>query len=352
MAPTSLRLVILATLVAVVTTACAPGRTAPSASTVGANASGPRSGPPSGAGDGSVDPAGSSAGPRPLFVTINGNAHRQYDTDMQTAFVATIESLGGSARTFDAKGEVAAEPGLVTEAIAAGARGIAIAVVDQSVGAAVAKVARQGDIALLAVDDAIVDEAGVALPHLAFDNRDVGARAGDEAVRLLSGSGWELARTAVLSADVPGVSVCDERTNAAKGRLGAAGIDATRVLPVEYSGEIASSATAAAPLIAAHRDVAGWVVVGCNDEGVIGATSALRSAGIPPEQVIGVGLGGYAVCSAWATGQPSGVRAAIDTSGRAMGAAAAHALWDAISSRSPLPPETTAAPGVITPDSC
>jgi L-arabinose transport system substrate-binding protein len=297
-------------------------------------------------------PGASSAGPRPLFVTINGNAHRQYDTDMQTAFAATIESLGGSARTFDAKGEVAAEPGLVTEAIAAGARGIAIAVVDQSVGAAVAKVARQGEIPLLAVDDTIVDEAGVALPHLGFDNRDVGARAGDEAVRLLSGSGWDIARTAVLSAEVAGVSVCDERTKAEKGRLAAAGIDATRVVPVEYSGEIASSATAAAPLIAAHRDVERWVVVGCNDEGVIGATNALRSAGIAPEQVIGVGLGGYAVCSAWATGQPSGLRAAIDTSGRAMGAAAAHALWDAVSSRSPLPAETIAAPGVVTPDSC
>src|SRR4051794_36519084 len=296
MARTPLRLVILVTLVAVVT-ACDLGRTVPPASTVGANASGLPSGPPSGAIGGSVVPGGSSVGPRPLFVTINGNAHRQYDTVMQAAFAATIESLGGSARTFDAKGEVAAEPGLVTEAIAAGARGIAIAVVDQSIGAAVAKAARQADIPLLAVDDAIVDEAGVALPHLAFDNRDVGARAGDEAVRLLSGSGWDLARTAVLSAEVPGVGVCDERTNAAKAGLAAAGIDATRVVRVEYSGEIASSATAAGSVIGAHRDVAGWVVVGCNDEGVIGATNALRSAGIGPERVIGVGLGGYAVCS-------------------------------------------------------
>ena len=70
----------------------------------------------------------------PLYVVINKSADQQYFIDLQNAFVAKTEELGGTAKKFDAKLDPALGVSLIDDAISAGAKGIAITVPDQTIG--------------------------------------------------------------------------------------------------------------------------------------------------------------------------------------------------------------------------
>ncbi len=89
-----------------------------------------------------------------------------------------------------------------------------------------------------------------------------------------------------------------------------------------------------------------WVVFACNDEGVLGTLNALATQGVSPDNVIGVGLGAYEACKAWAAEQPSGFKAALFISGLDVGASAAQVLYDNVVNGVPLP-ENTIAPTTI-----
>lgn len=94
--------------------------------------------------------------------------------------------------------------------------------------------------------------------------------------------------------------------------------------------------------------LAHWVVTGCNDESVKGGIQALLAAGIPVDNIIGVGLGAYEACKDWQTGEPSGFKGALYISGYAVGYAAVTALVEAIEG-TPLPAETIAETTLVDP---
>ena len=108
--------------------------------------------------------ASAASGDAPLFVAINKAADQQYFIDLQTAFIAKIEELGGTAEKYDAKDQAELGVNLVNDAISKGAKGISITVPDQAIGPAVAKAAADAGIPLIATDDPIEDTAGNADP--------------------------------------------------------------------------------------------------------------------------------------------------------------------------------------------
>ena len=296
----------------------------------------------------SSPPSGATG--KPLFVVINKSADQQYFIDLQTAFVSTIEKLGGEAKKFDAKLDPNLGVNLVNDAISAGAKGIAITVPDQTIGPAVAKAARDAGVALVATDDRIVDDAGNPVPFVGFDGKDMGSKVGDEAAKLLTDAGWlkdSSKKVGVLSVEVQTLSVCNDRTDAAKAKIQAAG--ATDIFPVPYTGTVDSAQAAAGPIITAHPDITNWVVFACNDEGALGALNALATAGFKADNIIAVGLGAYEACKPWAANQPSGFKAALFISGQDVGSAAAQVLWDNVVNGKPLPQNTIAKTTIVDP---
>ena len=287
--------------------------------------------------------------PKPLFVAINKSADQQYFIDQQTAFKAKIEELGGQALTYDAKLDPSLGVSLVNDAISAGAKGIAITVPDQTIGPAISDAAKAAGVALIATDDNIMDSAGVAVPFVGFNGTDMGSKVGQAAADLLTTAGWladTTKKVGVLSTEVQTLSVCVDRTDASKAAILAAGVPAENIFPVVYTGETQSAQDAAGPVITAHPDVTDWVVFACNDEGVLGTLNALATAGVSPDNVIGVGLGAYEACTPWAAAQPSGFKAALFISGLDVGASAATVLYDNVVNGVALPP-TTIAPTTI-----
>ena len=289
----------------------------------------------------------------PLLYVINKSADQQYFIDLQDSFVAKAEELG--ARALRANAELKPDLGinLINDAIAAGATGIAITVPDQTIGPAISDAAAAAEVALVATDDSIVDSAGNPVPFVGFSGPDMGAAVGAEAARQLQEGGWledESITLGVLSTEVPTLSVCEDRTNAAKAAMLEVGVPEASIFQVQYTGEAPNAQEAAGPIITAHPDVTHWVVFACNDEGVLAVLNALATQGVSADNVLGVGLGAYEACKPWAAGQPSGFKAALFISGFDVGASAAEALYENVVNGVPLPEFTVAPTTMVTPD--
>jgi L-arabinose transport system substrate-binding protein len=289
----------------------------------------------------------------PLLYVINKSADQQYFIDLQTSFEAKATELGATALKADAKLDPSLGVSLVNDAISAGAAGIAITVPDQTIGPAISDAAAAAGVALVATDDSIVDSAGNPVPFVGFSGPDMGAKVGAEAARLLTEGGWledESVVLGVLSTEVPTLSVCEDRTNAAKQAMLDVGVPAESIFQVQYTGEAPDAQDKAGPVITAHPDVTHWVVFACNDEGVLAVLNALATQGVSPDNIIGVGLGAYEACKFWAAGQPSGFKAALYISGLDVGAAAAEVLYNNIVNGEPLPEFTIAPTSIVGPD--
>ncbi|MFN8464977.1 MAG: hypothetical protein U0X20_05475 [Caldilineaceae bacterium] len=161
----------------------------------------------------------------------------------------------------------------------------------------------------------------------------MGKKVGEAAAKLLTDSGWltdTAKKVGVLSVEVQTLSVCNDRTDNEKAAIIAAGVPEANIFPVPYTGEALSAQDAAGPIITANPDVTNWVVFGCNDEGVLGTSNALATAGASPDNIIAVGLGAYEACKPWAAGQPSAFKAGLFISGLDVGKTAATVLNDAV----------------------
>lgn len=335
---TGLRLAVVVASAAIIFGACSSSATSaphPAAQTAAAPASG-----------------AAAAGGAPLFVAINKSADQQYFIALQQAFKAEIEKLGGQAKLYNANLDANLAINEFNDAISAGAKGIAITVPDQKIGPSIATIAKNANVALVITDDVVKDSSGAQLPFDGFSGTDMGNKVGTEAGQLLKQSGWltdSSKKVGVLSVEVQTLSVCNDRTNAEKAQIEAAGEPAANVYPVPYDGTTPAAQSAAGPIITAHPDITNWVVFGCNDEGVLGTLNALATAGAQPANIIAVGLGAYLACVPWHANQASGFKAALYISGASVGTAAADELWNHVEKGVPLPLNTYAKTTIVTP---
>jgi len=286
-----------------------------------------------------------------LLVAIYKSGTQQYFIDQARGFTETAEAAGYDAQTINVELDSNLAVSAVSDGIAGGAKGIAITVPDQALGPAVAQAASEAGIPIVATDDAIQDASGAAVPFVGFNGTDMGTKVGQSAAELLQGSGWlESGDYGVLVTEVSTLSVCMDRTNAAREQLAAVGVPEDKLITVPYDGTTDVALTAAGPVITANSGINNWVVVACNDEGVLGTANALRNAGYEPASVIAVGLGAYEACRPWKEGIDTGFRSALYLSGVDVGKAAAEALIAAIENGTPLPPETVANTTMVTPE--
>jgi L-arabinose transport system substrate-binding protein len=305
---------------------------------------------------GTESPAASTAagGGGKLFVAINKQADQQYFIDLQTSFEDTITKLGGTAAKFDAKSEAPLGVSLVNDAISKGAAGISITVPDQAIGPAVAKAAKDAGIPLIATDDPIKDADGNDVPFVGFDGTDMGTKVGTEAAKLLTDAKWTTDTTkkvGVLSVEKQDLSVCVQRTDAERAEIQKAGVAAANIFPVAGDGTVTGGQSASGPVITAHPDITNWIVMGCNDESVLGGLNSLSAAGAKPADIIGVGLGAYEACKPWAAKQDTGFKAALYISGIDVGSAAANVLFDFVVNGKAIPAKTVAKTTMVDPTS-
>jgi L-arabinose transport system substrate-binding protein len=286
-----------------------------------------------------------------VLVAIYKSGTQQYFIDQGNGFTEAAEAAGYTAQIINVELDSNLAVTAVSDAIAAGALGIGITVPDQALGPAVSKAAADAGIPLVATDDGIKDGDGNPVPFVGFNGTDMGNKVGEAAVGLLQGSGWmDAGDYGILITEVSTLSVCMDRTNAARAQFSAAGVPDDKFIVVPYDGTTDAALSAAGPVITANSAINNWVVVACNDEGVLGTTNALRNGGYEPASIIAVGLGAYEACRPWKEGIDTGFRAALYLSGVDVGKAAAEALIATIENGTPLPAETVANTTIVTPE--
>jgi L-arabinose transport system substrate-binding protein len=294
--------------------------------------------------------AGAAEAQDKRIVAIYKSGTQQYFIDQAAGFTEAAKELGYEARIINVELDSNLAVSAVADAIASGARGIGVTAPDQALGPALAKAAADAGIPLIATDDPLVDGDGNPVPFAGFDGVAMGTKVGEKAAELLTASGWLSGSDyGILSVEVQTLSVCNDRTVAAGEQVKAAGASPDAIKPVAYDGTVDAALSAAGPVITANPGVNKWVVYACNDEGVLGATNALKNAGFAPADVIAVGLGAYEACRPWKEGIETGFKAALYISGVDVGDAAARALINTIETGEPLPPKTVANTTIVDP---
>jgi L-arabinose transport system substrate-binding protein len=228
--------------------------------------------------------------------------------------------------------------------------GIAIVVPDQKIGPEVIDMAAQAKIPLVASDDPIKSGDGQAAAFVGFDGFDMGSKVGEEAGNLFKASGWKLDDVRVIAAYEQQLSVCQDREAGEEAAFEKVVGGLPKIIKVGTDNSTVDAQNRTGAVITANPDVKHWVAWACNDENLVGVTTALANAGAPAANVIGVGLGGYLVCKDWQAGQTTGNKAALYISGRDVGDAAVQVLVASIRDHKPLPAKTIAHTTIVTPD--
>jgi L-arabinose transport system substrate-binding protein len=199
--------------------------------------------------------------------------------------------------------------------IGTGVDGIIIVVPDQEIGPAVLDRAAEAGIPVIAVDDEIVNSSGIAASFAGFNADLIGEQVAQGAIQQYRERGWDSVdgKVGVFNIEFANLGVCVDRTNAATATWQAAFPDfpADQMIVAPYDGTLNNAIDTFSSVITANPDITHWVLYSCNDDGVMGAVRALEQAGVPAENIIGIGLGAHLACDEWAKDEPTGFSGAI-----------------------------------------
>lgn len=242
----------------------------------------------------------------------------------------------------------------VDAVISSGAKGIIVTIQDPSIGPSVATKAKNGDVALLASSDPFDDAAGKAVPVVTLDAKKVGGDVGAEVAAQYEKAGWakDGGTIKVASIELPKVSTCMDRTDAARAAFLKAtpGFKKSDIVKLSYDGTLNSANDTMSSALNNHRDVDRWLVWSCNDEGVVGALTALTNGGIDADGLLGVGLGANLACDQWDKGKGTGLVSAVALDPADNGRMSVRAMHNLLAKDKALPPVTIFPGELVTPD--
>lgn len=228
------------------------------------------------------------------------------------------------------------------------AQGFVICTPDPKLGTAIRLRAQANGLKLLAVDDRLIgpdDQPIASIPYLGISASAIGEMAGRQATEEALRRGWSLRETGVLRLAFDSLDTGRERTEGGVRAACAAGIMPSAVHSApQRTTDTEGGFTAADPVLTQHPSLRRWIILGLNDESVLGGVRAAEGLGLGADAVIGVGIGGSATATAeFAKPQPTGFHASILLSPRRHGYDTAAMMYDWIAHdrRPPLLTYTT-----------
>ncbi|MET0309169.1 MAG: substrate-binding domain-containing protein [Sphingomonas sp.] len=228
------------------------------------------------------------------------------------------------------------------------AQGFIICTPDPRLGTAIRLRAEANDLKVLSVDDRLLgpdDQPIASIPHVGISAVAIGEMAGREACEEAKRRGWDLADTGVLRIAFDSLDTGRERTQGGVQAVRAAGIPASHIFSApQRTTDTEGGFTAADPILTQQQSIHHWIVLGLNDETVLGGVRAAEGLGLARDAVIGVGIGGSGSATAeFAKPQPTGFHASILLSPRRHGYDTSVMMYDWIvhGTRPPLVTSTT-----------
>ncbi len=177
-----------------------------------------------------------------------------------------------------------------------GAKGFVICTPDPKLGPAIMAKARSLDLKVVTVDDQFVNAKGQPMqdvPLVMMAASKIGERQGEELYREMQRRQWDPAHSAVLAITANELDTARRRVEGSLSALKAAGFPATQIYSVPTkSNDIPGALDAANSMLVQHPEVKNWLIVGMNDNTVLGGVRASEGQGFKAENVIGIGING------------------------------------------------------------
>ena len=177
---------------------------------------------------------------------------------------------------------------------ARGAGGFIICTPDPRLGPAIAGFAERTGMKPMSVDDRLMGPGGAPIatvPHVGISAVAIGELAGKAAAAEARRRGWAPETTGILRIAFDSLDTGRERTMGAVSALREAGFGRVFDAP-QRTSDTEGAFTAAAPVLTSRSEIDRWIMLGLNDETVVGAVRAAEGLGIAPQSLVGVGIGG------------------------------------------------------------
>jgi L-arabinose transport system substrate-binding protein len=234
-----------------------------------------------------------------------------------------------------------------------GVKAIAIVVPDKALGPVVAEKAGKAGIKLIAVDDDIYTADKKMVPYIGMNAEAIGRQVGAEEARLYKAMGWEKFNDVRIgSIEDQKADTCMRRNHGAEAAFFEAvpSFDKKSIIHIPYDNPMESAIENVTATLTANPSIKHWIFYSCNDDGVLGGVRATENQGMPPEDVIGVGIDGSRSCGLFGEGKASGFRGSMYIDSGKEGATAVQLLYDSVKNGTPLPETTYVTADLITLD--
>lgn len=222
-------------------------------------------------------------------------------------FVAEDNGLKDAAKEFgfeyisiDANLDDEACDAAIDNAIAQGIKGLAMCITNQGNGPAVAQKCKDKGIALITLDDNIVDMEGKPIAHVGMPTKGVGVLGGEMLAKFANDRGFfkEGNVVKVLQIDAPDITVLKPRLDGYKeSLLKNTPLKEEDFVYVETSEcMLEDSLASVQPILQANPNVTHWICGAVNDDSAVALVKAIEEQGkIPLENILACGLGGYSM---------------------------------------------------------
>ena len=236
-----------------------------------------------------------------------------------------------------------------------GVQGVIICSPETQLGTAIKAATDRHKMKLMSVDDRLVGSDKKPLteiPHLGISAMNIGKQVGGAIADQIEKRGWKLEEVGALAITAPNLETAQQRVKGAEDVLTAGGFNAANIFEAPWTGsvDIASASDAANAVLTAHSALKKWVVFSSNDDGVLGGIRSISNRGIPPTDIIGVGINGMLAAGEWEKGQPTGMYASVLLQPKVHGASTVEAMYKWIKDGTQPKSETYTSGTIITKD--
>ncbi|SIP90609.1 L-arabinose-binding protein [Aeromonas sp. RU39B] len=191
-----------------------------------------------------------------------------------------------------------------------GAKGFVICTPDPKLGPAIMARAKSLDMKVITVDDQFVNAKGQPMtnvPLVMMAATKIGERQGQELYKEMTNRKWDPKVSGVLAITANELDTARRRVEGSLSALKAAGFPAGQIYSVPTkSNDIPGALDAANSMLVQHPEVKNWLVVGMNDNTVLGGIRATEGQGFKADNVIGIGINGVDAVNELSKSKPTG----------------------------------------------
>lgn len=177
-----------------------------------------------------------------------------------------------------------------------GAKGFVICTPDPKLGPAIMAKAKSLDLKVITVDDQFVNAKGKPMdnvPLVMMAATKIGERQGQELYKEMQNRHWDASKSGVLAITANELDTARRRVEGSLSALKAEGFPEGQIYSVPTkSNDIPGALDAANSMLVQHPEVKNWLIVGMNDNTVLGGVRATEGQGFKADSVIGIGING------------------------------------------------------------